>query len=164
MKTIQRLLLLGISSIFLLSSCAEDEEPIDYSDVLIGSWQHTIDLDKGVQIHDLYSFTGARNYTRKTMYHDSASNSVLSFSGKESGSFTLSKDQLVIKSEEVARALESYGKPYDDEGMLIPYENFSRNHMVEFNTKEDKMIWKAPPFGPLEFCLGSTVFDRIHYY
>ncbi|MEB2775028.1 hypothetical protein SYJ56_06905 [Algoriphagus sp. D3-2-R+10] len=162
MKNFPQLFVLGILGIFLLSSCQEDEEPIDNSSQVIGHWRNSHDLDDNIQMISYYSFLENGNFNSSSVYINSDSDELLGYSGRSSGTYSLLDDQLSIQTTIVYSVPESSDTPYVPTIQLVQSsQNFSSEKTVEFNENQDKMTWIYPPCGPLENCIGSQVFERF---
>ena len=154
-----RLLLLSICGLFLLSSCQEDEKPIDNSSQIIGYWQNSSDYAENIEMATYYSFSENGKYQSFTSYVNTSSNELLGYSSRSSGDFSLLDDILTTQTTLVYNLPESADAPYVANAELVQTTaNYSSTRKVVF--AEDKMTWISPGCGPLENCIGDQVFER----
>ena len=158
MKNVLRIILLAIFGVFLLSSCQEQEKPIDNSTQLIGHWQDRNDREN-MQIIHRYTFLETGKFNGSIALVDANSNELLGYSRRSTGTYTLLNDQLSIQTTmayAVPESSDSYYVP--KEGLVQLSDNFSMEVKVEFS--EEKMTWIYSPCGELIQCIGSQVFER----
>lgn len=159
MRNFLQLLFLSIFGAFLLTSCQEDEKPIDNSAQVVGYWRNTMVLDDDIQMIRYYSFSDNGKFQASTVYITADSQELLGYSGRSSGNYTLLDNQLATLATDVYTLPEFSDTPYVPNGSLIYVEgDISREIKVEFS--EDKMTWIYPPCGPLENCIGSQEFEK----
>jgi len=164
MRNFPRLFLLIIFGAFLLSSCQEDEKPIDNSSKIIGYWKKSINSGENMILTQYFNFFDNGTYNSSSVYFSLETNEPLGYAGRSSGEFTFLDDQLSILHTEF------YGVPQDSDEIYAPNDQLVlingefteeiklQEIKVEFS--EDKMIWISPGCGPLENCIGDQVFER----
>lgn len=164
MKNFPRILLLSICSLFLLSSCQEDEKPIDNSSQVIGYWKKSINSGENLVLTQYFSFLENGNYNSSSVYFNAETDEPLGYASRSSGEFTLLDDQLSILHNVF------YGVPRDSDEIYVPNDQLVlinsefteemklQEIKVEFTV--DKMIWISPGCGPLENCIGDQVFEK----
>ena len=158
MKNFLRIILLAIFGVFLLSSCQEQEKPIDNSTQLIGHWQDRNDREN-MQIIHRYTFLETGKFNGSIAFVDADSNELLGYSRRLSGTYTLLNDQLSIQTtifyHIIPESSDSYYVPKEG---LVQQDNFSMEVKVEFS--EEKMTWIYPFVGDSIQHIGSQVFER----
>jgi len=161
MKNFLRIILLAIFGVFLLSSCQEQEKPIDNSTQLIGHWQNRHDIDENMQIIHYYNFFENGKFNGSIVFVDADSNELLGYSRRSTGTYILLNDQLSIQTTMVYAVPESSDSYYVPNGGLVQLsDNYSLEVKVEF--REEKMTWIYSPFvGDSIQHIGSQVFERF---
>ncbi|MDR7127749.1 hypothetical protein J2X69_000077 [Algoriphagus sp. 4150] len=162
MRNFPRVLLLGIIGTILLGSCQGDKEPqLKNTSPIIGYWKEIIDVEEGVQIYNTYAFLEDGSYNRSIAYINSNTNSLLGYSGKSDGTFTLVNDQLSTQTTVVYNVPESAEAPYVSHDQLVQVsENYASSVTVAFSENQNEMTWIHPPCGEPQNCIESQVFDR----
>ena len=160
MKNFLRIILLAIFGVFLLSSCQEQEKPIDNSTQVIGYWQDRHDIDEKMQIIHYYTFFETGKFNGSIALVDADSNELLGYSRRSTGTYTLLNDQLSIQTTRVYAVPESSDSYYvPNEGLVQLRDNYSLRVKVEFS--EEKMTWIYSPFvGDSIQHIGFQVFER----
>lgn len=159
MRNFPRVLLLSIFGAFLLSSCQEDEKPIDNSSQIIGYWKYSVDLDTARDYNIYYTFLEDGKYDSFTAYVNTKSNEVIGYNKRLNGTYTLFGDQLVTQTTEIYHVPASANTSYlPIEELVKVDDNYSMKVKVEFTN--EKMTWIYPPCGPLESCIGYQEFTR----
>ncbi|WP_339863781.1 hypothetical protein [uncultured Algoriphagus sp.] len=164
MRNFPRLLLLSLFGAFLLTSCQEDEKPIDNSDQIVGYWEKSINSGENMILTQYFTFFDNGTYNSSSVYFNAETDEPLGYAGRSSGEFTLLDDQLSIMHNLI------YGVPQDSDEIYVPnnqlvltnneFTEEMKLQEVKVEFSEDKMIWIYPPCGPLENCIGSQEFER----